>query len=109
MKTALHRKYIVKLGLPENIKIMENVFKGFSFLDNGRKLIPVRNFYSTALFIKMNQNSQRIMHLSAKSKIAYMINSLLCFGLVLIDFVRLFVCVFLFGLSGFLFPFHFEY
>lgn len=107
MKTALLRQYIVKVDLHENIKILDNVFKGFSFLDNGRKLIPVRIFYSTALFIEMNQNSQRIMHLSAKSKIPYVINSLLCFGLFLIDFMHLFVWGFLFGLSGFFVSFSF--
>lgn len=62
---------------------------GLSFLDNGRKLIPVRNFCSTALFTEWIK-IPRIMPLPTKSKIADMINSILCFGLVLIDFVYLF-------------------
>lgn len=63
---TLLRQYIVKLGLHENIKIVENVFKGLSFLDNGRDLIQARDFYSTALFTEMNQNSQNYASFSKK-------------------------------------------
>lgn len=45
---------------------MENVFKGLSILGNGRKLMPVRNFYSTALFTEMNQNSQNYASFNKK-------------------------------------------
>lgn len=45
---------------------MENVLQGLSFLDNGRKLILVRNFYSTALFTKTNQNSENYASSSKK-------------------------------------------
>lgn len=47
------------------------------------------------------------MPLSAKSKIADMINALLCFGLVLFDFVHLFGYFCLVGLFFFLFLFHY--
>jgi len=40
------------------IKVVENILQGLSFLDNGRNLIPVSNFYSTVLFTKMNQHSE---------------------------------------------------
>lgn len=105
--TTLFRQYIVKLGLHESIKIMENVFKSLSFLDNGRRMIPMRNFCSTALFTEMNKNSLNYASFSKKQNSRHdQCPVVFWFGFV---WFCAFVWVFLFGLFGFFFLFLFHY